>query len=111
MDQSSHQGNGMNHPKLTALLPAARLSIHLGEAKYGTPQPEVRIEGIDARTNHRRIHAALHFIAMELEIATSDADGWCVQIDADRGIAYLELARADEAEIKRGMALLQAVFG
>ncbi|MCC6649384.1 MAG: hypothetical protein IT374_27915 [Polyangiaceae bacterium] len=77
----------------------------------GTPEPEIEVR-YPRGTSHRRLHAALHLIAAEVEVSTPAGERWCVQIDStsdERGRVYLELSDGTPAEAKRGLDLLRKV--
>jgi len=71
------------------------------------PQIEVRMP---KGAYFRRLHAALHMLAAETELATPSGESWVVQTDAssdERGRVYIELANGDEQEAKRALELLR----
>ncbi len=80
-------------------------------SRYGTPEPQIEVR-LPKGTSFRRLHAALHRLAAEIELATPVRESWVVQTDAtsdERGRVYLELANGDEAEAARGVALLRTI--
>ena len=78
-------------------------------SRYGTPEPQVEVR-LPKGTSFRRLQAALHRLAAEIELATPARESWVVQTEAtsdERGRVYLELADGNEPEAARGLALLQ----
>ena len=57
--------------------------------------------------------AALHKLAVEIELATPASERWCVNTEDfhESGRVYLELADATPAEAARGMAHLKMLAG
>jgi hypothetical protein len=91
----------------------ATITASMVISRYGNPEPQIEVR-IPKGTNFRRLHAALHLLAAEVELATPAGEAWIIQTDAtsdERGRLYLELADATEAEAKRGLALLQRIRG
>ena len=90
-------------------------AVTVERAKSGFWVPRTQIEVRLARgAHHRRLLAALHLLAAEVEGATPQGERWCVQMDAtsdERGIVYLELLAGSEGEAERGLALLRAIAG
>ena len=81
-------------------------------SRYGsTPEPQIEVR-MPKGTHFRRLHAALHRLAAEVELATPAREAWVVQTDPtsdERGRVYLELANGDEAEAARALALLRTI--
>ena len=80
-------------------------------SRYGTPEPQIQVR-MPKGTSFRHLHAALHRLAAEIELATPAREGWVVQTDAssdEGGRVYLELANGDEGEVARGVALLRTI--
>jgi hypothetical protein len=97
------------NPKIILENPTTEVS--LGHARYGTPRPQIEIR-VPKGAPFRRLNAALHTLAAEIELATPMGETWVVATDAlsdTTGIVYLELADGEPEETKRGLALLQAV--
>jgi hypothetical protein len=116
-DHFTHRAEGMNDAILsTALvrnLRAATLTVSMGESQYGTPQPEVEVRFLRG-THYRKSSAALHALAAAIELATPTTEGWVVIVDphADEvGHVYLEFVNGDDAEARRGLALLKRAIG
>ena len=64
-------------------------------------------------TPYRRLHAALHLLAADAELATPAREHWVVQTEVtsdERGRVYVEIADATEEEAERGLELLRAVI-
>ena len=113
LDRFTHPPEVMNDAILnTGLirnLRAAHLKARMGESRYGTLQPEIEVR-FDRGTHYRKSSAALHALAAVIELATPTNEGWIVQVNShsdDVGFVYLELARGDESEAKRGLELLK----
>ena len=88
-----------------------KMTVSLAHSKYGTPEPKIEI-CVPRGTHYRKLDAALHALAAEVELATPVNETWAVQIEAffnDRGRVYLELVKADNGETERGLALLRRV--
>jgi hypothetical protein len=108
MDRSSHRRHSMQDTKLTNILPHARLTVRLANNKFGRPQPELRIEGIE-KSDHRRVLAAVYLIAMRIELATGAADAWCVVPNADDYCVQIELHVASPEETERAVTMLREI--
>ncbi|NOU32103.1 MAG: hypothetical protein HOO96_29720 [Polyangiaceae bacterium] len=85
--------------------------MRVGQAasRYGTPEPQIEVR-TPKGTHFRKLHAALHMLAAEAELATPAGESWVVQTDAtsdQRGRIYLELADGNEQEAARGLELLR----
>ncbi len=89
----------------------ATIQARLAKSQYGNPQPTIEVRG-PASMLHRAMSALLHRIAATVEDATPAHEGWIVQIQNEEtwGRVYLELDKADDAEAKRGMAVLEEVL-
>lgn len=91
----------------------ANINVSLAHSRYGTAQPQVEVR-YPRGTHYRVVRAALYALAAKLETATPVGDNWVVEVDAfgdESGRVYLELVKADDAETKRGLALLRKVVG
>ncbi len=91
----------------------ATITASMVTSRYGNPEPQIEVR-MPKGTYFRQLHAALHLLAAEVELATPAGEAWIVQTDAtsdERGRLYLELADASEPEAKRGLALLQRLCG
>lgn len=92
----------------------ATLTAGQVQSRWGnTPEPEIEVR-YPRGTSFRRLHAALHLVAAEVETATPAGERWCVQTEGtsdERGRVYLELADGTQAEAKRGLELLRKVLG
>jgi hypothetical protein len=83
-------------------------TVSQGESRYVTAEPQIEIR-LPKGTNHRRVNAALHKLAADVELATPEKERWIAQTESfydARGRVYLELADATPAEAERGMAVL-----
>ena len=103
---------GMNNAILKSL-GNVTMTVSLAQSKYGTPQPQIEI-CVSKGTHFRKLDAALHALAAEVELATPVSETWVVEIEAffdDRGRVHLELAKGDDSETERGLALLRRVAG
>ena len=90
-------------------LRAAKLTVRMGESRCGTLQPEIEVRFLRG-THYRKSSAAIHALSAVIELATPTNEAWVVQADphADEvGTVYLELARGDEGEARRGLELLK----
>jgi hypothetical protein len=86
-----------------------KITASLGASPYGNRQPEVEVS-LPRGTNHRRMKAALHRLAAEVELVTPHEESWSVQIEIlgeGRGRIYLELGNGRKEEAQRGLALLR----
>jgi len=95
------------------LLKASTITIGLGTSRYATNQPQLTLR-TPKGTHYRQLRAALLSLAAEAELATPAGEHWIAQIDDagnEIGYMYLELAEGDDAEAKRGLALLKKVAG
>lgn len=95
------------------LLKACTISAEIGTTRYGTPQPQLTVRTTKG-THFRQLRAALLTLAAEGELATPASERWIVQIDDagnQTGYVYLELSEGDDAEAKRGLALLKKLVG
>jgi len=95
----------------TAMIENGTMTVGKVASRYGTPEPQIEVR-MPKGTSFRRLHAALHRLAAEIELATPARESWVVQTDAtsdERGRVYLELANGDEAEAARGVALLGTI--
>ncbi len=84
-------------------------TVSQGESRYGNPEPQIELRFAKG-TSHRAVSAALHKLAAEVELTTSESERWIVQTESfydARGRVYLELADATPAEAARGLALLK----
>lgn len=102
----------MNNTTKKAIHGAA-IKVEQVESRYGNPEPQIEVR-MAKGTPFRRLHAALHLLAAEVELATPAGESWVVQTDAtsdERGRLYLELADATPAEAKRGLKLLRRISG
>ncbi len=66
------------------------------------------------KPGRKGVGTALHKLAADVELATSERERWIVQTESfydARGRVYLELADATPAEAERGMALLKKLVG
>lgn len=91
----------------------ATITASMVASRYGNPEPQLEVR-MPKGTSFRRLHAALHLLAAEVELATPAGEAWIIQTDAtsdERGRLYLELADATEEEAKRGLALLRRIGG
>ncbi|WP_374270703.1 hypothetical protein [Corallococcus sp. RDP092CA] len=90
------------------------MNLSLGKSRYGTLQPQVDMF-LPRGSSHRETSAMLYTFAASVELRTPTRERWIVQTErlaeANHGRVYLELAEGDEAEAKRGMALLNALLG
>ena len=89
------------------------MTARLGRSQYGTARPQIEVR-VPKGTYFRKLKAALHALAAEVERATPSQEKWVVEIDAfsdDRGQVSLELVNGDAAEEQRGLALLRQVAG
>ena len=87
------------------------MTVSLTSSHYGCHRPQIEIR-LPKGTHHRPLAAALHLVAARVELATPTGEGWVVQTEAfcdGRGIVYLELVKADDAEAARGVALLRTL--
>lgn len=87
------------------------LTVNLAHSKYGTVQPQIELH-VPKGTHYRKLDAALHALAAEVELATPAGETWVVETEAffdDRGRVYLELAKGEDAESERGLALLRRI--
>ena len=106
-----HTGLVMNGTTSQAA-PNATITVGQAVSPYGNPEPQVIVQ-MPRGTTYRKIHAALHMLAAEVELATPDFEHWSVQTDVmhdDRARVYLELVDADAPEAARGLALLRRLF-
>ncbi len=88
-------------------------TVSQGESRYGSPQPQLEVR-FPKGTPFRRVNAALHQLAAEIELATPASERWNVEIDVYYdacGRVYLELSDATPAETERAMALLTKLAG
>ncbi|WP_426747455.1 hypothetical protein VZQ01_08260 [Myxococcus faecalis] len=89
------------------------LNLSLGTSRYGTRQPQVDIL-LPRGSSHRETSAMLYTFAASVELRTPTRERWIVQLErlaeANHGRVYLELAEGDKAEVKRGMAVLNALL-
>ena len=95
------------------LLKTCTITAEIGTTRYGTPQPQL-IVCTPKGTHFRQLRAALLTLAAEGELATPASERWIVQIDDagnETGYVYLELSEGDDAEAKRGLALLKKIVG
>ena len=95
------------------MLGNANINVSLAHSRYGTPQPQVELS-YPRGTHYRVVRAALYALAAKVEMATATTDNWVVEVDAAgdlTGRVYLDLVKADDAETKRGLALLRKVVG
>ncbi len=95
------------------LLKACTISTEIGESRYATRQPQLALRAPKG-THYRQVKAALLALAAEAELATPTSERWIPQVDHagdEFGYVYLELAEGDEAEAKRGLALLRRIAG
>ena len=113
LDRFTHPRGRMNDAILnTALirnLRTARLHAKMGESRCGILQPEVEVR-FDRGSHYRKSNAALHALAAAIELATPTNEGWIVQVNShsdEVGFVYLELARGDQGEARRGLELLK----
>ena len=89
----------------------ATITVTAAASRYGTPEPQIEVR-MPKGTHFRKLHAALHMLAAESELATPASEKWVVQTDATsdlRGRIYLELLDGDEQEAKRGVEFLHAI--
>ncbi|MFI5246538.1 MAG: hypothetical protein ACHQQR_14995 [Gemmatimonadales bacterium] len=91
----------------------ATLTVKMAESRYGNPEPRIEVR-MPKGTHFRKLHAALHMLAAEIELATPTREGWCVQTDPtsdECGRVYFELSDSTDEEAKRGLALLRQICG
>jgi Ser-tRNA(Ala) deacylase AlaX len=113
MDQNAQVRMVMNSTTKKKAMSGATITAGMVTSRYANPEPQLEVR-MPKGTSFRRLHAALHLLAAEVELATAAGEAWIIQTDAtsdERGRLYLELAEATEAEAKRGLALLQQVRG
>ncbi len=106
-DQNLHRGPGMSEKTKAK----AAMTVGTGRSCYGTPEPQIELH-LPQGAPYRRLVAALHRLAAEIELATPQGESWIVQMQEtgdERGRVYLELADGDEAEATRGLALLRTI--
>ena len=89
----------------------ATVTTALTTSRFGAREPEMVIR-LPKGTHYRRVHAALHMVAAEVNLATPASERWCVQTEVfgdEGGRVYLELSRATEGEAQRGLDLLRRI--
>ena len=87
------------------------MTVSLARGQYGTLRPELEVR-LPKTAHFRKVNAALHLLAAQVELATPAGEGWVVQTEAlydGRGVVYLELVKGSDAEAKRGVALLRTI--
>jgi len=88
---------------------SATIKVGQVASRYGTPEPQIEVR-TPKGTHFRKLRAALHMLAAEVELATPAGESWVVQTHAtsdERGRIYLELADGNEQEAARGLELLR----
>jgi hypothetical protein len=80
----------------------------IASSQYGTPEPQVIIEGA---SHYRTAKSAAYRLAACVE-ELSETDRWCVVVEHlgipyNSARVYLELHKGDAAEAKRGRIVLQ----
>lgn len=92
-------------------LGSVKMLVSLAQSEWGTPEPQIELR-VPKGTHYRKLDAALHALAAELELATPASETWVVGIQAfndDRGRVYLELVKGEAAEAQRGMEMLRRI--
>lgn len=86
-----------------------RLMAHMNKSRFGTHEPSIYLDLLKSGTSWREVHAALLRLAADIEDLTAASEHWRVQIDQptdDCGRIYLELAKDENGEAERGLAML-----
>jgi len=102
----------MNNAILNDL--AALVTPSLARSRYGSPEPQIAVRMPERNAHHRKLSAALHALAAQVELATPAGERWIVQTEMqadDHGRVYLELATDHAEEANRGLALLRKIAG
>ena len=95
----------------TTVNPGLKLKAEIVASQYGTLMPSLTLEA--PREMHwRKVAAALHRLAAAVQEATPLNERWCVVVDAhsdSAGRVNLELAKGEQAEADRGLAVLEQI--
>jgi hypothetical protein len=92
---------------------ATKRTATLVHGRFNLPEPQIEVT-VPTPAEWRRLSAALHQLAAEVELATPARERWLVRIEHfsdTHGRVYLELMRATPEEAARGMAVLNQVAG